>query len=53
MISIGMVLSQRGAALGRDTGLGLQMLKADARRKQLRDASDRLEQAWANSNCAD
>ena len=29
-------------------GWGLQMLKADARRKQLRDASDRLEQAWAN-----
>ena len=29
-------------------GWGLQMLKADARRKHLRDASDRLEQAWAN-----
>jgi hypothetical protein len=26
---------------------GLQLLKADARRKQLREASDRLEQAWA------
>jgi uncharacterized protein len=29
-------------------GWGLQMLKADARRKGLREASDRLEQAWAN-----
>lgn len=29
-------------------GWGLQMLKADARRLGLRDASDRLEQAWAN-----
>jgi len=29
-------------------GWGLQMLKADARRKKLRDASDRLERAWAN-----
>jgi putative CocE/NonD family hydrolase len=29
-------------------GWGLQMLKADARRKSLREASDRLEQAWAN-----
>ncbi|HEX4643551.1 MAG TPA: CocE/NonD family hydrolase, partial [Candidatus Acidoferrales bacterium] len=29
-------------------GWGLQMLKADARRKKLRDASDRLEQAWTN-----
>jgi putative CocE/NonD family hydrolase len=29
-------------------GWGLQMLKTDARRKQLREASDRLEQAWAN-----
>src|ERR1700733_835694 len=28
-------------------GWGLQMLKEDARRKRLRDASDRLEQAWA------
>jgi putative CocE/NonD family hydrolase len=27
---------------------GLQMLKADTRRKKLREASDRLEQAWAN-----
>jgi putative CocE/NonD family hydrolase len=29
-------------------GWGLQMLKADARRLRLREASDRLEQAWAN-----
>ena len=28
-------------------GWGLQLLKGDARRKKLRDASDRLEQAWA------
>lgn len=34
--------------LGSSLGWGLQMLKADARRKQLREASDRLEQAWAN-----
>jgi uncharacterized protein len=27
---------------------GLQLLKVDARRKKLREASDRLEQAWAN-----
>jgi uncharacterized protein len=29
-------------------GWGLQMLKADARRLKLREASDRLEQAWAD-----
>jgi putative CocE/NonD family hydrolase len=29
-------------------GWGLQMLKADARRLQLREASDRLERAWAD-----
>jgi len=29
-------------------GWGLQMLKADARRLKLREASDRLEQAWSN-----
>jgi uncharacterized protein len=29
-------------------GWGLQMLKADARRLKLREASDRLEQTWAN-----
>ncbi len=34
--------------LGSTLGWGLQMLKADARRLQLREASARLEQAWAN-----
>lgn len=29
-------------------GWGLQMLKADTRRLKLREASDRLEKAWAN-----
>jgi uncharacterized protein len=29
-------------------GWGLQLLKVDARRKKLRQTSDRLEQAWAN-----
>lgn len=29
-------------------GWGLQMLKADARRKRLREATDKLEQAWAH-----
>ena len=29
-------------------GWGLQLLKADARRLKLREASDRLEQAWAD-----
>ncbi|MFZ0977768.1 MAG: CocE/NonD family hydrolase [Candidatus Acidiferrales bacterium] len=29
-------------------GWGLQMLKEDTRRRKLREASDRLEQAWAN-----
>jgi uncharacterized protein len=29
-------------------GWGLQMLKADARRKKLREASDRLETAWSD-----
>jgi putative CocE/NonD family hydrolase len=40
----------RGGALrlASALGWGLQMLKADARRKKLREASDRLEQAWAN-----
>jgi putative CocE/NonD family hydrolase len=28
-------------------GWGLQLLKVDARRKELREASDKLEQAWA------
>jgi putative CocE/NonD family hydrolase len=34
--------------LASSLGWGLQMMKADARRKKLRKASDRLEQAWAN-----
>jgi len=34
--------------LASSLGWGLQMMKADARRKQLRDASDRLEQAWSD-----
>ncbi len=40
---------QHGALrLASSLGWGLQMLKADARRKKLREASDRLEHAWAN-----
>jgi putative CocE/NonD family hydrolase len=40
---------QHGALrLAASLGWGLQMLKADARRRKLRAASDRLEQAWAN-----
>ena len=34
--------------LASSLGWGLQMLKADARRLRLREASDRLEQSWAN-----
>jgi uncharacterized protein len=34
--------------LASSLGWGLQMLKADARRLGLRDASDRLEQSWAH-----
>ncbi len=39
---------QGALRLASSLGWGLQMLKADARRKRLREASDRLEQAWAN-----
>jgi hypothetical protein len=40
---------QQGALrLGASLGWGLQMLKTDARRLRLREASDRLEHAWAN-----
>ncbi len=40
---------QNGALrLASSLGWGLQMLKADAHRKKLREASGRLEQAWAN-----
>jgi uncharacterized protein len=34
--------------LASSLGWGLQMLKADARRRRLREASDRLEEAWSN-----
>lgn len=34
--------------LASSLGWGLQMLKADTRRKKLREASDKLEQAWTN-----
>ncbi len=34
--------------LASSLGWGLQMLKEDARRRKLGEASDRLEQAWAN-----
>jgi putative CocE/NonD family hydrolase len=34
--------------LASSLGWGLQMLKADARRKRLHEASEKLEQAWAN-----
>ncbi len=34
--------------LASSLGWGLQLLKADTRRRRLREASDRLEQAWAN-----
>ncbi len=39
---------QGALRLASSLGWGLQMLKADARRLKLREASDRLEQAWAN-----
>jgi putative CocE/NonD family hydrolase len=40
---------QNGALrLASTLGWGLQMLKEDARRRGLREASDRLERAWAN-----
>ena len=39
---------QGALRLASSLGWGIQLLKADARRKQLREASDRLEQAWAN-----
>ena len=40
---------QHGALrLASSLGWGLQMLKADTRRRRLREASDRLEHAWAN-----
>src|SRR6202021_4257679 len=39
---------QGALRLASSLGWGLQMLKADARRRKLREASDRLEQGWAN-----
>lgn len=39
---------QGALRLASSLGWGLQMLKADARRKRLREASDRLEQSWDN-----
>jgi putative CocE/NonD family hydrolase len=37
---------QGALRLGSTLGWGIQMLREDARRKGLRDASDRLEEAW-------
>jgi putative CocE/NonD family hydrolase len=39
---------QGALRLASTLGWGLQMMKADARRQQLREASNLLEQAWAN-----
>jgi putative CocE/NonD family hydrolase len=39
---------QGALRLASSLGWGLQMMKVDARRKHLREASDQLEQAWAN-----
>jgi len=39
---------QGALRLAASLGWGLQMLKGDARRRQLRAASNRLEHAWAN-----
>jgi uncharacterized protein len=44
----GWFYNQGALRLASSLGWGLQMMRADARRKQLRDASDRLEEAWAN-----
>jgi putative CocE/NonD family hydrolase len=44
----GWFYNQGALRLASSLGWGIQMLKADARRKKLREASDRLEQAWAN-----
>ena len=38
---------QGALRLASSLGWGLQMLKADVRRRKLREASDRLERAWA------
>jgi putative CocE/NonD family hydrolase len=39
---------QGALRLASSLGWGLQMMKADARRRKLRDASDGLEKAWAD-----
>jgi uncharacterized protein len=39
---------QGALRLGSSLGWGLQMMKADARRRKLREASDGLEKAWAD-----
>ena len=39
---------QGALRLASSLGWGLQMLKADARRRKLREGSDRLEESWAN-----
>jgi uncharacterized protein len=44
----GWFYDQGALRLGSTLGWGLQLLKVDARRKHLREAGDRLEQAWAN-----
>jgi putative CocE/NonD family hydrolase len=44
----GWFYNQGALRLASSLGWGLQMLKADARRKKLREASDRIEQAWTN-----
>ncbi len=44
----GWFYDQGALRLASTLGWGLQLLKEDARRKRLREASDRLEQAWAN-----
>jgi uncharacterized protein len=39
---------QGALRLAGNLGWGLQLLKGDTRRRRLREASDRVEQAWAN-----
>ena len=44
----GWFYNQGALRLASTLGWGLQMLKGDARRDRLREASDQLERAWAN-----
>jgi len=44
----GWLYHQGALKLSSSLGWGIQMLREDARRKGLRDASDRLEKAWAS-----